>query len=143
MMHTISGFPLDLTSEEQAAGFRRMVLSLGGFVGPWPGESVEVAARSLSDFDALIKMSVIARTGEAKVAYRHLRYGYASWREQLHIIYRDIRFGFWRSWFRGFWPGRVDWHHIPDGSYLSPTDDCRRSLSWHGVVGVVFRDEAA
>src|ERR1035438_7764295 len=65
MTRTIpTAFPLDLTPEEQAAGFRRMVLSLGDFVGAFPGESVEVAARRLSDFDVLLKTQATTRTGE-------------------------------------------------------------------------------
>ena len=145
MTRTIpTAFPLDLTPEEQAAGFRRMVLSLGDFVGAFPGESVEVAARRLSDFDVLLKTQATTRTGETKIFYRHLRFGYRSWRQQLRYFWRDIRFGYWpSSWFRGCWPWRVDWQHVPDGWYDSPSDDCSRTITWQGIVGLVYHDKAA
>ena len=164
MTRTIpTAFPLDLTPEEQAAGFRRMVLTLGDFVGAFPGESVEVAARRLSEFDVLMKSqvaenrsaqgrycppaefqrAVTTRSGETKIAYRHLRFGYPSWRQQLRFLWRDIRFGFWPSWFRGHWPWRVDWQHVPDGWYDSPSDDCSRTVTWQGIVGLVYHDNAA
>src|SRR5882724_3247136 len=113
MIHTTPAFPLDVTSQEHAAGFRRMVLSLGDFVGAYPGENVEVVARRLSEGDVLLKMQRATRTGETKISYLHLRFGYPSWSEQIRFFWRDIRFGFWRSWFSGYWPWRVDWQHIP------------------------------
>jgi hypothetical protein len=140
MTHSLEAFPLDITAGEQAVGFRRMVLSLGDYIGPWPGENVEVAARRLSDFDVLIKRRMTTRTGQIKVFYTHLRFGYPSWREQIRFLWRDIRFGFWRSWFRGCWPWKVDWQHIPFGNYDSPTDGCSRTLNWRGVVGLVFHE---
>src|ERR1041385_6233714 len=126
--HTLDVFPLDMTLEDQTAGFRAMILSLGDFVGPWPGENLKVAVRPLSDCDALIKLRFTTRTGEARVSYRHLRYGYLSWRQQLREIWSDILFGHWLRWLRGRLPGRVEWQHVPNGYYESPAANCTRSL---------------
>jgi hypothetical protein len=142
MTHTVPAFPLDTTLEEQKAGFRRTVLSLGNFVGAFPGEDVEVVARRLSESDVLIKMQTI-RKGKSVINYRHLRFGYPSLSEQIRICWRDIRFGFGRAWFKGYWPWKVDWQHIPNGLYYSPADDCSRTLSWPDIVGIAFHEAAA
>jgi len=143
MTHTVPPWPLDVTGEEHEAGFRRMVLSLGTFVGGFPGENVEVVACRLSEFDVLIKMRCTTRQGETEVSYRHLRHGYPSAREKIHIIWTNMRFGFWRSWLRDDFDLGVDWQHVPHGFYEHPTNDCSRTLTWPRIVGVVFHEYTA
>jgi hypothetical protein len=140
MTHSIPSFPLDATREEYAGGFECTTLSLGTFLGPWPGDNLQVLARRLSDSDVLIKGLVTTRTGETKVYYRHLRFGYPSTKEKIRILWRDIRYGFWRGWLRGCRPWTVDWQHIPHGYYQRPTEDCSRTLSWPGIIGLRFHE---
>jgi hypothetical protein len=136
-------FPLHLTPEEQAAGFLKIILSLGNFVGVYPGDDIEVVARRLSAFDMLIKVQATLRSGETKVVYRHLRFGLPNTRERLRIVWNIISFGSWRSWFRCLSNWRmVDWQHVPDGVYESPSDDCSRILAWRGVVGLTFKEHS-
>ncbi len=140
--HTVPPWPLEISGEESNAGFRRMTLSLGNFIGAYPGDNIEVAGRPLSESDVLIKVRGTTRQGETKVYYRHLRFGYPNTMEKVRIFWTDIRFGFWRSWLRGHWPWRVDWQHVPQGYYDSPADDCSRTLAWPGIVGLVFHEYA-
>ena len=142
MNHTVPPWPLDVTSEEHEAGFRRMALSLGNFVGAFPGENVEVVARRLSDCDVLIKGRSTTRRGETKVYYGHLRYGYPNASEKIRIIWTAIRFGFWRSWLRGHLGFGLDWQHVPHGIYEHPSDGCSRTMPWTRIVGVVFHEYA-
>jgi hypothetical protein len=143
MARIISNFPLHITPEEQTAGFRHMILSLGNFVGAFPSENLEVTARRLSEFDVLLKIQSTSSSGVIHISYRHLRFGHPIWSEQIRIFWNGIRFGWWRSWFRGHLPWRVDWQHIPYGSYENPADDCLRSLSYHGIAGHAFCDYTA
>ena len=139
MTHTVPPWPLDATPDETAAGFSRMVLSLGNFVGAYPGEDVEVMGRRLSVSDVLIKVRITTRQGKIKVYYRHLRFGYPTVREKARSLW--LWRGQWRSWFRGrdYWPWTsMDWQHVPGGHYDCPTDDCSRTLAWPGVVGLAF-----
>src|SRR3569832_2252621 len=120
MNYSVSPRPMDDTYEESAAGFKRTALSLGNFVGAYPGAYIEVVARRLSSSDALIKQRYVTRRGETRVCYRHLRYGYPSVREKIRILWRDLRFGFWRSWrLRGLGCGQ-DWQHVPKGGGGGP-----------------------
>jgi len=143
MTRTVPPWPLDTTGEENEAGFRRVALSLGNFVGAYPGDNIEVMARRLSEFDVLIKGRITTRQGETKVYYRHLRFGYPSAREKIRILWTGIRFGYWRSWLRGHLGWGVDWQHVPHGIYDHPSDNCSRTLSWSGIVGVRFCEYAA
>jgi len=111
-------FPTQISEAEERAGFRRMVLALEGFIGPF-GDHLEVVGKKLSDSDLLVKSNSDA----------------VSFLDRGGIWYRHIRFGYTRAE-----PFQVDWQHIPFGSYDNPTDGVSRTLAWEGVVGVPFRE---
>ena len=140
MIRTVPSWPLDLSDVESKAGFHRMALCLGNFVGAYPGDCIQVVARKLSDCDVLIKVRSTTRQGKPQVWYRHLRFGYPSLREKVRIFCDGIRFGWWTAWLGGSSPWKVDWQHVPFGDYDSLTDDFSRTLCFSSIVGTPFRE---
>ena len=106
-------FPLDVTGEEKAVGFRRMALSIGTYIGPFPGENLEVVARRLSECDVLIKMERHSREKKLCTYYRHIRFGYLTWRERLRLLWDHM--DYWTYWLELMLP-KTDWQHMPRGN---------------------------
>lgn len=142
MTYTVSPSPLDVASEESDAGFKRTVLSLGDFVGAYPGGKIEVVARRLSGSDVFIKEVVVTRHGETKVRYRHLRFGCPSAKQKICMLWRDLKFGFWRSWRERGLGWSENWWQVPGGCYDRPSDACSRTSTWLCIVGAEYCEYA-
>ena len=116
---TLSFLPLEVTEQEAAIGFRRMVLDLNSYFGL--GDGVEVVARTLSSTDVVIKI----RSSRKRDFYEHIRFGFVP-------QFMNVR-----------WPWiRIGWHALKPWHYEAPDADFSKSLANTDVIGVAFEDHS-
>ena len=135
-------FPLDISDVEASAGFKRRVLALQDFIGPF-GDQIEVVGRKLSAADIVLKWRIEPRRapGQIRILYRHIRYGVPDLRGRLTDFYRSLRHRWWRRYLRGDWPWQSRWHHL--AYYETPDADCAERLNWRGIIGRPFHEYVA
>jgi hypothetical protein len=95
---TFPYFPLEVTEDEAAVGFRPMVLALGT-ISCIPSDACKVVARRLSESDVAIKWKGTNAGGGEHISYEHLRYGYR--------VPRVLRF-LPKSWTKK----KSEWNHL-------------------------------